>query len=263
MFAFFNKGIKASLLAGALAAVPTVANASTMLKADDFVGISFWTISMAMVAATVFFLMEAGRMSGKWKTSLTVGALVTLVAAVHYFYMRDVWASGGGTPTVYRYVDWLITVPLQVSEFYLILAAVGVATAALFWRLLGASLVMLITGFLAESGQMDDGLTWPLFGVGMLAWIYIMYEIWAGEAKEKVSETSEGTQFAFKAMAIILTVGWAIYPLGWILGQDAGDTGIDRLNILYNIADVVNKTAFGMMVWYAATMDTKASSSEE
>ena len=143
----------------------------------------------------------------------------------------------------------------------MILAAVGVATAALFWRLLGASLVMLIAGFLAESGQMDDGLTWPLFGIGMLAWVYIMYEIWAGEAKEKVSETSEGTQFAFKAMALILTVGWAIYPIGYYLGMDNG--GSDNLNILYNIADVVNKTAFGMMVWYAATMDSKSSSSEE
>ena len=120
---------------------------------------------------------------------------------------------------------------------------------------------MLISGFLAESGQMDDGLTWPLFAVGMLAWFYIMYEIWAGEAKEKVSETSEGTQFAFKAMALILTVGWAIYPIGFYLGQ--GDGGTDNLNILYNIADVVNKTAFGMMVWYAATMDSKSDSSEE
>ena len=64
-------------------------------------------------------------------------------------------------------------------------------------------------------------------------------------------------------MAGILTVGWAIYPLGWLMGQDATQGAIDNLNILYNIADVVNKTAFGMMVWYAATMDTKASSDEE
>ena len=63
-------------------------------------------------------------------------------------------------------------------------------------------------------------------------------------------------------MAGILTVGWAIYPLGFMMGQ-GDDPNMDALNILYNIADVVNKTAFGMMVWYAATMDTKASSSEE
>tara|TARA_B100000579_G_scaffold346156_1_gene298949 strand:- start:898 stop:1497 length:600 start_codon:yes stop_codon:yes gene_type:complete len=198
---------------------------------------------------------------------MTVAALVTGVAWYHYTYMRTHWANSydatgtGDSPLVLRYIDWLITVPLQVSEFYLILAAVGVATAALFWRLLVASLVMLITGFLAESGEMADSLTWPLFVVGVLSWVYIMYEIWFGEAKEKVGETSEGTQFAFKAMAFILTVGWAIYPIGFVLGQ--GDGGTDGLNILYNIADVVNKTAFGLMVWYAATMDTKASASAE
>ena len=54
---------------------------------------------------------------------MVVGALVTLVAAVHYFYMRDVWVATGESPTVFRYVDWLITVPLQMIEFYLILAA--------------------------------------------------------------------------------------------------------------------------------------------
>ena len=134
--------VKAALATAALALLPVSANAATtMLQSTDYVGISFWTISMAMVAATVFFLMEAGRMGGKWRTSLTVGALVTLVAAVHYFYMRDVWASTGASPTVYRYVDWLITVPLQMVEFYFILAAVTVVSAGVFWPLMIGSLV--------------------------------------------------------------------------------------------------------------------------
>ena len=275
MFKSNLKKTSSLLLIGTLSLLTlgTVAAEGAALDTTDMVGVSFWLATAMMLASTVFFILERQNVAAKWKTSMTVAALVTGVAWYHYTYMRDHWAESyaavaadgttgvGSSPLVLRYIDWLITVPLQVSEFYLILAAVGVATAALFWRLLGASLVMLITGFLAESGQMDDGLTWPLFGVGMLAWIYIMYEIWAGEAKEKVSETSEGTQFAFKAMALILTFGWAIYPIGFMLGQ--GDGGTDNLNILYNIADVVNKTAFGMMVWYAATMDSKSSSSEE
>ena len=179
-------------------------------------------------------------------------------------YKRQSYDSAtgeGSSPLVLRYIDWLITVPLQVSEFYLILAAVGVATAALFWKLFGASLVMLIAGFLGEAEILGESTRMPMFIVGMLAWIYIIYELWAGEAKEKVGGASEGTQFAFKAMTLILTFGWAIYPLGFVMG-DGGDNA-DALNILYNIADVVNKTAFGLMVWYAATMDTKAASSEE
>ena len=253
----------------------TVSAANSTLATNDMVGVSFWLASAMMLASTVFFIMERNNVADKWKTSMTVAALVTGVAWYHYTYMRDHWANSyadngshpcvGDSPLVLRYIDWLITVPLQVSEFYLILAAIGVASAALFWSLFGASIVMLVAGFLAEAeadiSAISEGMVWPLFAVGMLAWIYIIYEIWAGEAKESVSDASEGTQFAFKAMALILTVGWAIYPLGFVLGQ--GDGGTDNLNILYNIADVVNKTAFGMMVWYAATMDTKAAASEE
>ena len=234
------------------------------LDETDMVGVSFWLATAMMLASTVFFIMERNNVAAKWKTSMTVAALVTGVAWYHYTYMREHWAASyaegaGESPLVMRYIDWLITVPLQVAEFYLILAAVGAATAVLFWRLFGASLVMLIAGFLGESGQAPE---MPMLIVGCLAWFYIIYEVWAGDAKKGADTTSEGTQFAFKAMAIILTVGWAIYPIGYFLGTGE-DANTDALNILYNIADVVNKTAFGLMVWYAATMDTKASSSEE
>ena len=234
-----------------------------MLKETDMVGISFWIATAMMLASTVFFILERNNVAPKWKTSMTVAALVTGIAWYHYTYMREHWIAEGDSPLVMRYVDWLITVPLQVSEFYLILAAIGAASAVLFWKLFGASLVMLIAGFLSEADidSIGDGADKALFAVGVLAWLYIIYELWAGEAKEKVGDASEGTQFAFKAMAGILTVGWAIYPLGWIMGQT--EDNVDALNVLYNIADVINKTAFGMMVWYAATMDTKASSSEE
>ena len=241
-----------------LVTLGTVSAESAVLDPADMVAVSFWLATAMMLASTVFFIMERNNVAAKWKTSMTVAALVTGVAWYHYTYMRDHWVSQETSPLVLRYVDWLITVPLQVAEFYLILAAVGAATAMLFWRLFGASLVMLIAGFLGEADKAPE---MPMLIIGCLAWFYIIYEIWAGDAKKGADTTSEGTQFAFKAMALILTVGWAIYPIGYYLGMDSG--GSDNLNILYNIADVVNKTAFGLMVWYAATMDTKAASSEE
>ena len=108
-------------------ATPGIAYAEvgTVLRPDDFVGISFWLMSMALIAATAFFFLETQRVAGKWKTSLTVSGLVTLVAAVHYFYMREVWVTTGSTPTVFRYIDWMITVPLLITEFYLILSAIA------------------------------------------------------------------------------------------------------------------------------------------
>ena len=91
------------------------------LSSGDYVGMSFWLISMALVAATAFFFVERDRVAGKWKTSLTVSGLVTLIAAVHYFYMRDVWVATNTSPTEFRYIDWLLTVPLLMIEFYLVL----------------------------------------------------------------------------------------------------------------------------------------------
>ena len=106
------------------------------------------------VAATTFS-RSSGIVQSARKTSLSVAAMVCGIAAIHYFYMRGVWIETKSSPVVFRYVDWLLTVPLQIVEFYLILAAMTVVSVALFWRLLVASLVMLVFGFLGEVGMMD------------------------------------------------------------------------------------------------------------
>jgi bacteriorhodopsin len=223
------------------------------LKADDYVGVTFWIISAAMVAATYFFTVERDRAVGKWKTSLTVAAMVTGIAAIHYFYMRGVWVSTGESPLVFRYVDWLLTVPLQIIEFYLILAAIAVVRAALFWKLMVASLVMLVFGFLGELGAMSY---WPAFAIGMAGWLYIIYEIFAGEASQiSAANGTAASQTAFNALRLIVTVGWAIYPIGYILG--AGEGGAAGLNLIYNLADFVNKIAFGVVIWVAATSSSE------
>ena len=92
---------------------------------------------------------------GKWATSLTVSALVTFIAAFHYFYMREVWVSTGDTPTDFRYIDWLLTVPLLMIEFYLILSAITKVSGGVFWRLLIGTLVMLIPGYMGEAGYLN------------------------------------------------------------------------------------------------------------
>jgi len=112
-----------------------------------------------------------------WRTSMNVGALVTLVAAVHYMYMREYWVKVKGSPIVYRYIDWSITVPLQMVEFYLILSAVNPNIGGgMFWRLLIGTVAMLTFGYLGESLTIDG---WVGFIGGMLGWAYILYEIFA------------------------------------------------------------------------------------
>ena len=224
-----------------------------MLDPNDYVGVTFWIISAAMVAATYFFTVERDRAEGKWKTSLTVAALVTGIAAIHYFYMRGVWIDTQQSPIVFRYVDWLLTVPLQIVEFYLILAAIAVVRAALFWKLMIASLVMLIFGFLGEAGLMNY---WVGFIIGMAGWLYILYEIFLGEASQiSAAQGTEASKTAFNALRLIVSIGWAIYPIGYIAEPAMG---AGALNVIYNLADFVNKIAFGVVIWVAATSSSKS-----
>ena len=233
--------------------MPSIALAGD-LQANDFVGVTFWIISISMVAATVFFYAERSRVSAKWQTSLSVISLVTLIAAVHYFYMRDVWVSTGESPTVFRYIDWILTVPLQMIEFYLILAAVTTVSIGVFNRLLVGTLVMLIGGYLGEAGVINAMLG---FIIGMAGWLYILYEIFMGEASQKsMSCGSVGAQMAFSACRMVVLVGWAIYPLGYLFGYLMGGVDAASLNLIYNLADFVNKIAFGVFIWAAAVADS-------
>ena len=127
----------------------------------------------------------------------------------------------------------------------------------MFWRLLVASLVMLVFGYLGEAGYISALFGWV---VGTAAWIYIIYELFSGEAgKAMKSSGNKPLKTAFTAMRMIVTVGWAIYPLGYLFGYLLGGVDANALNIIYNFADFVNKIAFGLVIWAAAMQSTSLS----
>ena len=224
------------------------------LATDDVVGISFWIATAVMAAGALFFFVERSTVKASWQTSLTVAALVCFVAFWHYMYMRDVWVATGESPTVYRYIDWLITVPMQIVEFYLILAACTAVSLGVFWKLLAGSLVMLLGGYFGETGVLS-----PMVGfvIGMAGWIFIIYYIFVGEAAQiKDSAGNENLVLAFDGIKWIVTIGWAIYPIGYFMGYLGGGVDSAGLNTLYNLADLVNKFLFGLVIWYAAMRDS-------
>ena len=142
---------------------------------------SFYFGTAAMLCSAVFFFFERGEVAPKWRTSVTVAGLVTFIAFFHYYFMRDAWSGAlqSGDLTQLRYIDWLVTVPLQIVEFYLILKIVGKVTSGLFWQLLIASIVMLVGGLLGEMGAINEVVG---FVIGMIGWLYVVYLIFAGGA---------------------------------------------------------------------------------
>ena len=193
-----------------------------MLKADDLVGVSFIICSYGCIYSLSLegnvLQTLADFCKSCWSCNLNRCSLL-----LH----ESRWIQTGENPNVYRYIDWLLTVPLQMVEFYLILAAVGAATAGMFWRLLIGTLVMLIAGFLGENGSINATVG---FIVGMAGWIYILYEVFAGEAAQaNASSNSKAQQSAYNAMKWIVSIGWSIYPIGYFLGYLAGGTDENAL----------------------------------
>jgi len=228
---------------------------------DDYVGFTFFVGSMAMMAASAFFFLSLNQFDSKWRTSVLVSGLITFIAAVHYFYMRDYWDAFGESPTFFRYVDWVLTVPLMCVEFYLILKAAG-AKKSLMVNLIFWSVVMLVTGYFGEAVQPDYSWQWGL--ASGIAYFFIVYIVWFGEAR-KLAEAAGGSVLkAHKILCWFVLVGWAIYPVGYILGTPGGlfgyDFGVDAsfMDVVYNIGDAVNKIGFGLVV-YSLAVSVKSS----
>ncbi|MCI4671578.1 MAG: bacteriorhodopsin-like [Bacteroidia bacterium] len=239
-----------------------------MLEAGDAVGFTFFTGYMSMFAASVFFFFERQQVDGKWKTSLLVSGLITMIAAVHYYYMRSYYLGVmaenpeatmmEASPTQFRYIDWTLTVPLMCVEFYLLLRPYG-AKAGLMWRLILASVVMLVAGYIGEAIQPDQTILWGI--VSTAGYVYIVYETIAGSVK-KLADASDNPDVS-RAVTLLrnfVVVGWAIYPIGYMLMDGNLMASLNtslNIDLIYNIGDAVNKIGFGLVVYSVAMNSTK------
>ncbi len=226
------------------------------IASDNYVAFTFFIGTMAMMAASVFFFFELNNTSPKWRTSVLVSGLITFIAAVHYYYMRGYNLETNESPTFFRYVDWILTVPLMCVEFYLITKKAG-AKIGLLWKLILASLVMLVTGYFGETIDVKNSVLWGV--VSGAAYFYIVYLVWMGDVAKLAQSAGPQVAKATKVLAWFVLVGWAIYPLGYILGTENGLFGMilikdqvsarHYMDIVYNIADAINKIGFGLVIY--------------
>jgi bacteriorhodopsin len=224
---------------------------------SDPVAITFFIGYMAMFASSVFFFAERSSVEGKWKLSLLVSALITGIAAVHYYYMRDFYLQTGASPTAFRYVDWTLTVPLMCVEFYLLTKPFGAKGSTLF-KLIIASLVMLITGYIGETSGLESNVMWGI--VSTLGYLYIVYEVFAGDiAKLTKSSNSASLGNAMFLLKIFITLGWSIYPIGYMVLPGnllSGMFEVSSIDLFYNLADAINKIGFGLVVYSVAVAES-------
>ncbi len=230
---------------------------------NNYVAFTFFVGTMAMMAASVFFFFELNNVPQKWRTSVLVSGLITFIAAVHYYYMRGYNLETGESPVFFRYVDWILTVPLMCVEFYLITKKAG-GKAGLLWQLIFASVVMLVTGYIGEAVYGKETQSWIWGMISGFAYFYIVYLVWFGEVAKLAGDAGPTVTKAVKTLGWFVLVGWAIYPIGYIAGTAGGLFGFRvfeglSMDVVYNIGDAINKIGFGLVIYTLAQSDKTVS----
>ena len=230
---------------------------------DSLTSFTFFVGCMAMMAASVFFFLEMGSVDKKWRTSLLISGIITFIAFVHYYYLPAYYLATGDRPIASRYVARTPTGPLMCVEFYLITKKAG-GTMGLMWKLIFASVIMLVTGYWGEALDQSNAWLWGLFSG--IAYFYIVYLVWFGAVRQLAANAGGAVAEANKWLGWFVLAGWAIYPIGYMAGT--GDFGGGQwyqglfnldMDVIYNIGDAINKIGFGLVIYALAIKDSAKS----
>jgi bacteriorhodopsin len=224
----------------------------------------------AMGAATLFFWMGRSQVSTHYKTALTITGLVTAIAFYHYVRIFESWDAAytivGGKLTVtgrpfndaYRYVDWLLTVPLLLIELLLVMRLSEAETWSKGIRLGGLAALMVILGYPGEIAS-DSTTRWMWWAAAMVPFVVIVYDLYSGLGKSIASQPPSVRGLV--EMARNLTViSWCFYPVVFILLMlgFSGGTSATAVQVGYTIADVLAKAVFGVLIYLIAVRKSEA-----
>ncbi len=226
-----------------------------ILQTTDLAGASYSVVLMGLIATSILLFFGTGWVRDGWKLPVALCGIAALVGVVTVFEARNVWLSYSQVPVVYHYAGWIISIPLQVVAIYFFVRQVGSVSVALFWRFVAISILMVLVRYMGDVGFMHATLA---FLISIIFWLYILGELFFGKMDEVVSKSmNPPVQRGFFWLRLIITIGWAIYPLGSFILSFSGYVDDGGLSITYNIADFLNRIAFGLAILTTAILASK------
>ncbi len=222
---------------------------------DDFIGVTFVLTLCAMLAAAAFFFYESFQVSTRWRPSMRLSGVITAVSSANYVLMSMTWLSTHVRPLEWRYLDWILTVPLICVQFYLLLRTAGARPGqGMVWRLVGASAWMLGFGYVGQVIEPERTFFWG--AVSTVGYALVLFEVSLGEAR-LAAGTGEAARIreTYGLLFYFIFLGWAIYPLAYMTATgNLLERWHDSLPfpVLYNLGDALNKIGFGLVIWKLA-----------
>lgn len=218
----------------------------------------------AMSAATLFFWLGRSQVSQYYRTALTITGLVTAIAAYHYFRIFESWsgayavtngvisASGVAFNDAYRYVDWLLTVPLLLVELILVMRLSRAETVSKGWRLGILAAIMVVLGYPGEISG-DASTRWIWWAAAMVPFAIIVYELFVG-LKSSLDQQPVAVRGLVNTARWLTLLSWSFYPVVFIFPMIgfSGGAATTAVQVGYTIADVVAKAVFGVVIYMIA-----------
>ncbi len=227
----------------------------------------------AMLGAFVFFLGARSQVGEKYRPALLISAVVVAIAGYHYLRIFDSWSHAytmtagvfkpSGVPfnDAYRYVDWLLTVPLLLIELISVLAFSKADQKGLFARLGLAAFLMIALGYPGEiAGDMMTRAAWGT--LSMIPFLYILSVLW-GKLGSAMKHQPEAVKDLTANIRLLLLVTWSFYPITFFLPTFgiASESSIVAVQVGYAISDVLAKAFYGVMIYWIARAKSEADGS--
>lgn len=215
----------------------------TVFETGDLTAASYLSSFLGLATAAVLLLLGTTWVGKGYRIAVTLCALALLAAAASTFEGRLALAASGKIPVLYHYAGWIVALPLLVLSLWFLAGRAGPQSVGLFWRLVIVSVLMVFVRYLGEAGYMHATLA---FLIGLVFWLYILGELFFGRMDEAVRQSpDEPLRRGYFWLRLIVTVGWAIYPLGNFITSFGGYQDDSALSVAYNVADLLNIAIFG------------------
>ncbi|WP_415057425.1 bacteriorhodopsin-like [Halopseudomonas sp.] len=239
-----------------------------------FIGNAF-SFGLAVMASTTLFLwLMKSQVAPAYQMAITISGLVTAIAAYHYLQIMLSWdnaatvntgqvlVTGEGFNRAYRYVDWLLTVPLLLIELILVMKLSNSETLSRSVKLGGAAALMIVLGYPGEVAE-SAGTRAIFWVLSMIPFLYIVRELVVG-LKESISKQPDAVKGLIKGAAYLVIASWAFYPVVYLLPLlgISGGAAIVAVETGYTIADIVAKAVFGLLIFTIAMRKSVADAEE-
>ena len=228
-----------------------------------------------MLACTVFTLVGQSRVLPKYRGALVMSSMVTFIAGYHYFRIFNsfnessmkgavsVGTAQGSFNEAYRYVDWILTVPLLLVEVVAVLALAKEASKSMMTRLVPASAAMIILGYPGEiSSNTGTKILWGILST--IPFLYILYVLFV-ELGNSLDRQPEGVAATVGRLRLLLIATWGVYPISYLIPILVKNPSASQMASLftdrqlgYTIADVLAKCVFGLTIYKIARMKSAA-----